>query len=255
MELDKVREQEETLWFHKSREKWVALGDRNTSFFHMSTIIRRRRNGIEMLKGDDESTALKFYRRLYSTKDILVEFSALPREGFMRLTQADRNELEKLYTITKHATLDRMKRLDKHDQLSIRGFRSDEKKATLSHLGRFKALGPNGYQPDVVGQSVTKFVLDFFETGQLPISTNEALLVLIAKVKKPERINQFRPISLCNVLFKTITKAMVIHLKSVISKLIGSAQSSFIPGSLSTNNIVAVQETVHSMRRRKGRKG
>lgn len=89
----------------------------------------------------------------------------------------------------------------------------------------------------------------------LPCETNDALLVLIAKVEKPERITQFRPISLCNVLFKTITKTMVMRLKAVMPKLIGPAQASFIPGRLSTDNIVIVQEAVHSMRRKKGRKG
>ncbi|KAG7557811.1 Reverse transcriptase domain [Arabidopsis suecica] len=48
---------------------------------------------------------------------------------------------------------------------------------------------------------------------------------------------------------------MVIRLKNVISKLIGPAQASFIPGRLSIDNIVVVQEAVHSMRRKKGRKG
>lgn len=81
------------------------------------------------------------------------------------------------------------------------------------------------------------------------------MLVLIPKVLKPEKIMQFRPISLCNVLFKTITKAMVMRLKTLMSKLIGPAQASFIPGRLSTDNIVIVQEAVHSMRRKKGKKG
>ena len=72
---------------------------------------------------------------------------------------------------------------------------------------------------------------------------------------KPESITQFRPISLCNVLFKIITKAMVGRLKGIMNKLIGPAQSSFILGRLSAGNIVVVQEAVHSMRRKKGQKG
>lgn len=84
---------------------------------------------------------------------------------------------------------------------------------------------------------------------------NNALVVLIAKVLKPEKITQFRPISLCNVLFKIITKTMVGRLKGVMTKLIGPAQTSFIPGRLSTDNIVVVQEVVHSMRRKQGKRG
>lgn len=55
-------------------------------------------------------------------------------------------------------------------------------------------------------------------------------------------------------MFKIITKTMVGRLKGVITKMVGPAQSSFIPGSQSTDNIVVVQEAVHFMRRKKRRK-
>lgn len=106
-----------------------------------------------------------------------------------------------------------------------------------------------------VGESVTCFVLDFLESGTLPADLNDALLVLIPKVMKPERITQFCSISLCNVLFKIITKTIVERLKRVITKLIGPAQSSFIHGRVSIDNIVVVQEAVHSIKRKQGRKG
>lgn len=106
-----------------------------------------------------------------------------------------------------------------------------------------------------MGESVTRCVLGLFESGILTKGMNDPMLVLIPKVLKPERIMQFCPISLCNVLFKTITKAMVLRLKKLMPNLIGPAQASFIPGRLSTDNIVVVQEAVHSMRRKKGRRG
>lgn len=51
--LDRVLEQEEVLWNQKSSEKWMMAGDRNTSFFHTSTVIRRRRNRIETLRNEE----------------------------------------------------------------------------------------------------------------------------------------------------------------------------------------------------------
>ncbi|KAG7579838.1 Ribonuclease H domain [Arabidopsis thaliana x Arabidopsis arenosa] len=246
-EFDLVLEQEEILWFQKSREKWIVLGERNTKYFHTSTIIRRRRNRIEALKDDEgrwvvesqelEKLAVDYYQRLYSMVDIDQEVDSLPKEGFTRLTREELQELNKPFS-------------PKEIENSVRS------------MGKYKAPGPDGFQPvfyqhcwEVVGPSVVRFVLDFFETGALPPETNDALIVLIAKVAKPEKITQFRPISLCNVLFKTITKVMVMRLKRVMSNLIGPAQASFIPGRLSTDNIVIVQEAVHSMRRKKGRKG
>lgn len=246
-EFEVVLEQEEMVWFQKSREKWIALGDRNTSFFHTSTVIRRRKNRIEMLKKDDgswvsdreelEQLAIEYYKRLYSMEDVDAVAPRLPRDGFTQIKDEDLRALNKPFSRLEIAT-------------------------AVKQMGKYKAPGPDGFQPvfyqecwDVVGDSVVKFVLDFFETGTLPPTTNDALIVLIAKVAKPEKITQFRPISLCNVLFKTITKTMVGRLKSVMNELVGPAQSSFIPGRLSMDNIVVVQEAVHSMRRKKGRKG
>ncbi|KAG7544019.1 Ribonuclease H domain [Arabidopsis thaliana x Arabidopsis arenosa] len=246
-EFDEVLEQEELIWFQKSREKWIAHGDRNTQYFHTSTIIRRRRNRIEMLKDDEnkwvsepkeiETLAVGYYKRLYSMDDVDLVVEQLPQFGFSALTREEVNDLNTPFS-----------RL--------------EVESAIKGMGKFKAPGPDGFQPvfyqqcwDVIGDSVTSFVLRFFETAELPSELNDALVVLIAKVTKPEKITQFRPISLCNVLFKTITKTMVMRLKKIMPKLIGPAQSSFIPGRLSADNIVVVQEAVHSMRRKKGRKG
>ena len=51
-ELDLVLKQEEIFWFQKSREDWIVNGDRNTSFFHLSTVIRRNRGIIQGLRND-----------------------------------------------------------------------------------------------------------------------------------------------------------------------------------------------------------
>lgn len=41
------------MWMLKSRVTWLSLGDKNTSFFHRSTLIRRRNNRItKLLKND-----------------------------------------------------------------------------------------------------------------------------------------------------------------------------------------------------------
>lgn len=233
-EFDVVLEQEEMVWFQKSREKWKVDGDRNTTFFHISTIIRRRRNRIEMLKNDDgnwiadptelEKLAVDYFSRLYSLTDVNQIVDGLPYDGFVQILEEDKTDMNKPFT----------------DAEVVRAVRS---------MGKFKAPGPDGFQPvfyqhcwEVVGESVLRFVLEFFQTGMLPQDTNDAIVVLIPKVAKQEKITQFRPISLCNVLFKIITKTMVGRLKSVMTKLIGPAQSSFIPGRLSTDNIVVVQE-------------
>jgi hypothetical protein len=48
--IDNLMRQEEILWRNKSREQWLSCKDLNTKFFHLSTIIKRRRNAIDFLK-------------------------------------------------------------------------------------------------------------------------------------------------------------------------------------------------------------
>lgn len=52
-EYNDVLAQEELFWRQKARCDWVKFGDRNTRFFHSTTIIRRKRNKIEALTADD----------------------------------------------------------------------------------------------------------------------------------------------------------------------------------------------------------
>ena len=49
-DLDLVLNQEEELWALKSRVNWLVQGDRNTAFFHVSTLVRRKRNQIMAIK-------------------------------------------------------------------------------------------------------------------------------------------------------------------------------------------------------------
>lgn len=65
-------------------------------------------------------------------------------------------------------------------------------------------------------------------------------------------VSHFRPIALCNVLMKVVTKVIVNHLKHLMTKLIGGTQSSFTLGRQAANNIILVQKVVHSMRKREG---
>jgi exonuclease III len=49
-EYNHILFQEEMLWYQKSREMWVKFGDKNSSFYHTQTIIRRKKNKIHSLQ-------------------------------------------------------------------------------------------------------------------------------------------------------------------------------------------------------------
>lgn len=84
---------------------------------------------------------------------------------------------------------------------------------------------------------------------------NDTLIALIPKVINPELASQFRPISLCNVGYKVITKVMSNIIKSIFQRFVGQHQSSFVPNRQITDNIAIYQEVLHSIRLKKGDKG
>ncbi|XP_025679206.2 uncharacterized protein [Arachis hypogaea] len=48
--ISQLWRQEEKYWGMRSRLKWLKWGDKNSSFFHATTIQRRKRNKVERLK-------------------------------------------------------------------------------------------------------------------------------------------------------------------------------------------------------------
>lgn len=81
LERDLMREyqdrlyQEELLWYQKSRTQWIRDGDRNTRFYHLSTLVRRNRDKVLRLQIDgawvEDPEALKlhaveFYKTLFA---------------------------------------------------------------------------------------------------------------------------------------------------------------------------------------------
>lgn len=93
--------------------------------------------------------------------------------------------------------------------------------------------------------------MSLLNKGRIPEGLNDTLLVLILKKKTATRIAELRPISLCNVLYKIISKTLANCLKRFLPNIIGENQSAFVPGSLITDNIVVAYEIMHYMRRKR----
>lgn len=81
-------------------------------------------------------------------------------------------------------------------------------------------------------------------------------IALIPKVKSPTSMVEFRPISLCNVLYKLVTKTLVMRLKNILPNVVSKNPRAYVPGILITYNAIIALELFHIMKERsKGRRG
>ena len=82
------------------------------------------------------------------------------------------------------------------------------------------------------------------------------MIMMIPKVNTPEKVTQFRPTSLCNVVYKIIAKMVASRLKVFLPDIISTTQSAFVPGRLITNSILVAYECFHTIKnKREGREG
>jgi hypothetical protein len=82
-------------------------------------------------------------------------------------------------------------------------------------------------------------------------ATNSTFLALISKETNPSNFSRFRLISLCNSSYKILTKIIASRIKPLLSKLVSGNQGGFKENKQITNNIILVQEAIHSNRERK----
>ncbi|XP_056850872.1 uncharacterized protein LOC130500150 [Raphanus sativus] len=231
--------EEHSYWEQKSRNQWHKFGDRNTKFHHGITKQRRAQNRIISIKDkhgklveketEVENVAVQYFRDLFSTSSP---------------TELD-NSLR--FVSEKVSLADNRLLLEKPSEQEIR--------KALFDINPDKAPGPDGMTSKLfqrfwreMRQDIIKLVQDFFVTGYFDPALNQTNICLIPKKKKPRDMTEFRPISLCNVSYKIISKLLCKRLKRVIPRLISETQSAFVAKRLITDNILIAQESFHALR-------
>lgn len=103
---------------------------------------------------------------------------------------------------------------------------------------------------------MSEVVLSVLNSGTPPLNLNHTFISLIPKIKSPRKVTEFRPISLCNVLYKLIAKVLANRLKPMLPIPISETQSAFMSERLITDNILIAHETLHYLKtKRTGKMG
>nr|XP_048317975.1 uncharacterized protein LOC125418473 [Ziziphus jujuba var. spinosa] len=199
----------ELVWHQKSRELWLQAGDRNSKFFHASTVAKWKKTFITLLKED--------------TGD------------YIQRSITD-NENAAIYRIPT----------------------AEEIFHTIKSMHPIKAPGPDGMPAlffqtywHIVGADTVSMVQNAFRSATLPNSINRTFLVLIPKANQISSFNQIRPISLCNTIYKILSKILANRLRPLMNKLIFSHQSTIILGRWIGEKTILVNEITHTMRKRR----
>jgi hypothetical protein len=113
--------------------------------------------------------------------------------------------------------------------------------------------GPDGFNVGFyllawrwIGDNVTNLVRSFYATGIIPPHLNDTQISLVPKKLVSHLPSDFRPISLCNLVYKIIAKSLVNILKQHMPNYIHPSQQAFIEGRRISNNIIVAQEIAHS---------
>ena len=101
---------------------------------------------------------------------------------------------------------------------------------------------------NIVGSDISHAVLDFLTSRRMLGCINFTHIALIPKVKAPNCMSEFRPISLCNILYKIISKVLVNRMKSILPCVISDSQSAFVLGRLITDNVMISFEVLHYLK-------
>lgn len=143
---------------------------------------------------------------------------------------------------------------DGMNQMLTRPFSDEEISDALFRIGPLKAPGPGGFPARFFQRNwaslkndVIKAVRDFFESGKMPEGVNDTIICLIPKGNEPQHLKDYRPISLCNVIYKVVSKCLVNRLTPFLDELVSDTQSAFIPGRMITDNAMIAFECFHKI--------
>ena len=238
-EVNALLDKESQMWEQRARALFLKCSDRNTNYFHSKASHRFRRNRISGLRNN----ANVWCSEVSQIKEIAVDyFNSL-------FTSSNPSEMSEILDTIRPSVSEEM-----NSQLS-KPFSREEVDIAIKEMHPIKAPGPDGMPPifyhsfwSLIGDNVYNAVLDCLNNCKIPREINHTNITLIPKVKSPKSITKFRPISLCNVIYKLVSKVLANRLKTVLPFIISENQSAFQAGKIITDNVLMAFETLHYMK-------
>ena len=233
---------EERFLKQKAKIEWLQVGDSNSAYFHRVVKTRVARNHISFIH---DATG-----RLVDGNDVYDTFvnhylNFLGKQGHT-------NDFDVAGVISKYVT-------DQKAAQMVCDISDEEIKSAMFSMGDDKSPGPDGYSAaffknswDIIGHDVMDAVREFFVSGKLLKELNHTAITLIPKVLSPSTVSDFRPISLCNILYKCISKIIANRIQDSLSDIVSMNQSAFIPGRSISDNILLTQDIMHNYHLNRG---
>lgn len=132
----------------------------------------------------------------------------------------------------------------------------------LNQMGNLKSPGPDGFNVlfyknywRIVGDAVTTEVQRFFTTGKLQTTLNHTFIALIPKISYAFKVDQFRLITLCSVVYKLITKIITRRIRTTLEDIVHPSQAAFVPNRSINDNIIINHEVMFYLKNKRSSKG
>lgn len=212
----------EEQWRLKSRATWLQAGDGNTKFFHNFANGRKASNTIWQLPCEPDGWA--------SSHQQLARLGTLHFKS--QFTAPTVTNLPDIINLAGH--FPRFVEPDAVEDL-IQLVTVEELEATLKWFKIDKSPGPDGWPVEfylafleLLGKDLLAIIEESRINGHIHPPMNFTYIALIPKSDSPTSFNDFRPISLCNCLYKIISKIIANYIKPILSNHISQEKFAFL---------------------------
>jgi len=225
--------------WQKSRMHWLREGDANSKFFHGCMSSRRCQNTVNMVAVDGVSV-----EGVHNIREaIFTHFSTHFKSLDVNRPRVQGMHFRKLSYV--------------EDGNLTKPFSRAEVKQAVWECDSFKSLGPDGVSFgfikefwDILQEDFfSRFMVEFHRKGKLTKGLNSTFIVLIPKVNSPQRLNDFRPISLVGCLYKVLAKVLANRLRLVVGSVVSESHLAFVKGKQILDEILIANEAIDEARR------